>query len=123
MAAQRPSLFKQHFEQALAEKRQQQQLDAARKPQRVNGLRQATPVAEPAESANPPASASANIELRFHADMQRIKQLQSIDARIALKATVVTPSACWFHLVTDAETAVKTDHRTIAESALYHPKR
>lgn len=95
MAAQRPSLFKQHFEQALAEKHQQQQLDAARKPQRVNGLRPATPVAEAAESANPSASASANIELRFHADMQRIKQLQSIDARIALKADMLPHYHGW----------------------------
>ena len=90
MAAQRPSIFKQHFEQTLAQKQQQQQLDAARKPKRVTGRRiEPLPVAEPMDAT------AQNIELRFHADMQRIKQLKSIDARIALKADMLPNYHGW----------------------------
>jgi hypothetical protein len=105
MAAKRPSIFKQHFEQALAEKRQQQQLDAARKPQRVSGLRPAPPVAEPAEATNP----SANIELRFHADMQRLKDIQSIDSRIALKAEMLPHYHGWIDGVLAVSNPIQND--------------
>lgn len=98
----RPSALRQHYERTRTERLAKSQLEAVRPlmpvsplAQQQQAVQQLTGAAPAALDAAPPLTEGAAPDLRLFADMQRLKELQSVAAKVALKRELFPSYLGW----------------------------